>query len=111
MCKEKSGKRNINLFARVDMFAPDVSLNLDGQQKFKTEFGGIVSILSILLFCSIVFSKYKTVLDGHVHNAFFTTKTKRDIDEPLDLMQLDYTFALESIDPSIASFKATQVFW
>ena len=111
MCKENRGKRNLNLFARFDKFAPDVSLNLDGQQKFKTEFGGIVSILSIILFCSIVFSKYKAVLDGHVHNAFFTTKTKRDIDEPLDLMQLDYTFALETIDPSIASFKATQVFW
>ena len=64
-----------------------------------------------MIFIGIVYTKYKAVLDGHVHNAFFTTKTKRDIDEPIDLMQLDYTFAFEFIDPSIASFKATQVKW
>ena len=109
MCKGKRGKRRHNLFARVDLFASDVSLNLDGKQKFTTEFGGIVSILTIMLFFTIVYAKYKAVLDGHFQNAFFTTKTKRNIDEPIDLMQLDYTFALEHIDPTIASFKATQV--
>ena len=67
--------------------------------------------MTVLLFVFIVYSKYKQVLDGHLNNAFFTTKTKRDIDEPIDLMKLDYTFAIETIDPTIASIEVTQVYW
>ena len=67
--------------------------------------------MTLLLFFFIVYSKYKSVLDGHIDNAFFTTKTKRDINEPIDLMKLDYTFAIETIDPSIASIEVTQVYW
>ena len=82
-----------------------------GQRQYRTNLGGVASLLTILIFLGIVSLKAKEILVGYETAAFFTTKTTRDINEPLDLMKLDYTFALNSIDPSIGVIEAKSVYW
>ena len=100
--KTSNRKGRINPLSRLDQFAPEVSLTFKGERQFKTWFGGAASLLTITLFLGIVMLKAQGILEGYETTSFFTTKTTRDINEPIDLMKLDYTFAVTRLDPSIA---------
>ena len=98
-------------FAPLDMFGPEISLTFQGQRQFKTKFGGIVSVLTITLFFIIVAIKAEQILVGFQTAAFFTTKTTHDVNDPINLKELDYTFAVNEIDPTIARLNVFAVDW
>ena len=92
-----------------DLFAPGIGLMYKGQSDYRTKFGGIASILTLLLFAIILSIKVGEI-KGYETANFYTTKTIRDINEPIDLAKLNFTFALNYIDPSIANITAYQVY-
>ena len=91
-----------------DLFAPGIGLMYKGTYDYRTKFGGIASILTLLLFAFILSIKVSEI-KGYETANFYTTKTIRDINEPIDLAKLNFTFALNYIDPSIANITAYQV--
>ena len=92
-----------------DLFAPEIGLMYKGQPDFRTSFGGVASILTLSIFVFILSIKVSEI-KGYDTANFYTTKTIRDINEPIDLAKLNYTFALNYIDPSIANVTAYQVY-
>ena len=109
MSKTSKGSRS-KLFQlpTYDLFAPEIGLMYKGKPDFRTNFGGIASILTLSIFMIILSIKVSEI-KGYDTANFYTTKTIRDINEPIDLAKLNYTFALNSIDPSIANITAYQV--
>ena len=80
--------------AWIDIFAPNVSLTLDEKQQHKTEFGGAVSILTYAIIFIVSIVKIQAILFGYDTAEFFTTKKIYDVNEPLDLKQLGFSFAV-----------------
>ena len=80
--------------AWMDIFAPNISLTFDGKQQYKTEFGGAVSILTFAIILTISIVKIQSILFGYDTAEFFTTKKIYDVNEPLDLKQLGFSFAV-----------------
>ena len=50
--------------------------------------------MTVLVFVGIMALKAEQILIGYQTAAFFTTKTTHDVNDPLDLAQLGYTFAI-----------------
>ena len=46
---------------------------------------------------------------GEDQGFHFTTDGYRDIQQPIDLFNLNFIFAVQNIDPSVATITATQV--
>ena len=55
MGKKNERKKENSFLASIDKFAPEVTLNFEKKPQFGTNFGGMASIMTILLFVIIVF--------------------------------------------------------
>ena len=108
---QTNNKRSKSFLSRLDLFAPEVSLTFQGQRQFKTDFGGCASIITGLIFLSVVMIKFEQTLEGRQTAAYFTTKTTRDVNEELDLAKLGFMFAINEPDPRIGKVVVGAVHW
>ena len=75
--------------------------------EYKTNIGGFASLFCyiILLICFI--SKSRELLAGHHEANHMMTNTLLDKEEPIDLYDLGYMFALSQIDPKLGRIVMT----
>lgn len=59
----------------------------------------------------IMVLKTKELLLGHEEAAHYMTETVADYSRPIDLVDLQFTFALPQIDPSKGRIRVQQVKW
>ena len=61
--------------APIDIFGPNVALTFKGERQFKTNFGGIASLICYCTVFFIMVLKTKELLLGHEEAAHYMTET------------------------------------
>ena len=101
-------KKNL---APIDIFGPEVALTFQGQRQYKSNFGGVASLICYCTVFFIMVLKTKELLLGHEEAAHYMTETVADDTEAIDLVDLQFTFALNQIDLSKGRISVKQVIW
>ena len=91
--------------------AQPISLTYKGKRHLETEFGGVMTLLTVLIILIISATTIQSILFGYSTAEFFTTKTIYDVDSLLDLKQLGFGFAVNEIDPKIGRIEVNAVYW
>ena len=97
--------------APIDIFGPDVALTFHGDRKFKSNFGGVASLICMCTVFFIMVLKTKELLLGHEEAAHYMTETAADDSEPINLADLEFTFAVNQIDPRLGRVSVNQINW
>ena len=89
-----------NIIKSFDIFGRSIQLTFRKQSKFTSEIGGIASIFFYITLTIIITQKSLLFFDPDQATKT-VTNALIDADETIDLLDLNYRFALEQVDPRV----------
>ena len=84
------------------MFGTDIKFFYKGQEQYKTYCGGILTVLAKLAYVYVIVIKCINFIAMTDPDRYFT-ETHQSLDEPIDLVALGFTFAVEN--PRSSNFE------
>ena len=97
-------------FKRCDLFGTTVNFTYLGEDYYTTKCGTFVSIIAVAGYMALVGCKLIEFF-GMTDAIHYMAVTKQDMQEPLDLRALGFSFAVEAIKPEYGQIVAHQVDW
>ena len=90
---------------RFDLFGSNINFYYRGIEKFHTAWGCTVTIFIVLTYLTMVsvrFIEFFGETDGIEH----FSERYQSIDEPIDLKELGFSFAVENVDQTVGKLEA-----
>ena len=89
----------------LDIFGQSIQLTFRKESKFKTQMGGIISLIFFLVLGYLI--ALKTAEFSDIDNAHTYTRTVTNTDDsPQDLFGLDFRIAITKLDPRFGEIEA-----
>ena len=79
-------------FSRCDLFGQTIAFTFKGYSDYRTVFGSVMSVACVVVFCVFFAVRAKSLLVGE--SAFMFVTEAHMGDEPFDLVELGYFFAV-----------------
>ena len=77
------------------MFGTDIKFFYKGQEQYRTYCGGILTVFAKLAYLYVIVIKFINFIAMTDPDRYFT-ETHQSFDEPIDLVELGFTFAVEN---------------
>ena len=90
-----------------DIFGKGVTFFYKGKREFKTKWGCFVTAFVITSYLTILGIKLIEFF-GETDPIAYFSETRQSMDEPINLNDLGFTFAVENIEPTIGYIEAYQ---
>ena len=95
--------------SQFDIFYPSIKFTFKGQDKFKTGLGGVASVICYVIIVGVIILQTEELLLGHSEAFHFSSDAITDYDEVIDLKDLNFLFAVQKIDSTIARIEMSHI--
>lgn len=91
-------------FSRCDLFGQRIALTFKGHSDYRSVFGSLITIGSVLVFAIFFGIRTRALMSGE-SASMFVTDLPVAADASLNLQELGYFFAVERVQPEVGTWR------